>query len=74
MVAEQYDYRALAEAGILKRGKHASDLRIHESRRRVVSMLNAGMAPSHLERLVQVKNSYDPTNLFRLNSNIEPTV
>lgn len=26
------------------------------------------------ERLVQVKNSYDPTNLFRLNSNIEPTV
>lgn len=25
-------------------------------------------------RLVQVKNRYDPTNLFRLNSNIEPTV
>jgi FAD/FMN-containing dehydrogenase len=26
------------------------------------------------ERLVQVKNRYDPTNLFRLNSNVEPTV
>lgn len=25
-------------------------------------------------RLVQVKNRYDPTNLFRLNTNIEPTV
>jgi hypothetical protein len=25
------------------------------------------------ERLVQVKNRYDPTNLFRLNSNVEPT-
>ena len=26
------------------------------------------------ERLVQVKNRYDPTNLFRLNANIKPTV
>ena len=25
-------------------------------------------------RLVEVKNRYDPTNLFRLNSNVEPTV
>ncbi len=25
-------------------------------------------------RLVQVKNRYDPTNLFRLNSNVVPTV
>lgn len=25
-------------------------------------------------RLVQIKNKYDPTNLFRLNANIEPTV
>jgi hypothetical protein len=26
------------------------------------------------ERLVKVKNSYDPTNLFRLNANVKPTV
>jgi hypothetical protein len=26
------------------------------------------------ERLVQVKNRYDPTNLFRLNANVRPTV
>ena len=25
------------------------------------------------ERLVQVKNRYDPTNLFRLNANVKPT-
>jgi FAD/FMN-containing dehydrogenase len=26
------------------------------------------------ERLIEVKNKYDPTNLFRLNANVEPTV
>ena len=25
-------------------------------------------------RLVEIKNKYDPTNLFRLNANIKPTV
>jgi FAD/FMN-containing dehydrogenase len=25
-------------------------------------------------RLVEVKNKYDPTNFFRLNQNIKPTV
>lgn len=28
----------------------------------------------HYERLLALKNKYDPTNLFRLNQNIKPTV
>ena len=28
----------------------------------------------NLERLVAVKNRYDPSNLFRLNANVAPTV
>lgn len=28
----------------------------------------------NFERLVQVKNQYDPTNLFRLNANVQPSV
>jgi FAD/FMN-containing dehydrogenase len=28
----------------------------------------------HLDKLVQIKNKYDPTNLFRLNANVSPTV
>jgi FAD/FMN-containing dehydrogenase len=29
---------------------------------------------SHYDRLVALKNTYDPTNFFRLNQNITPTV
>jgi FAD/FMN-containing dehydrogenase len=29
---------------------------------------------TNYERLVALKNTYDPTNLFRLNQNIKPTV
>jgi len=28
----------------------------------------------NIGRLVQLKNRYDPTNLFRLNANVKPTV
>jgi hypothetical protein len=29
---------------------------------------------THYDRLVALKNKYDPTNLFRLNQNIKPTM
>jgi hypothetical protein len=29
---------------------------------------------SNYDRLVALKNTYDPTNLFRLNPNIKPSV
>ena len=38
-----------------------------------VATINANYRGNH-ERLVQLKNKYDPTNLFRLNANVEPTV
>jgi hypothetical protein len=37
------------------------------------AQIQANYRTNH-DRLVQVKNRYDPTNLFRLNANIKPTV
>jgi len=36
--------------------------------------VKAAYNPATYERLVALKNSYDPTNLFRLNQNIKPAV
>jgi len=29
---------------------------------------------ANYDRMVELKNKYDPTNLFRLNQNVKPTV
>ena len=48
----------------------ASHVRTAPTQARVRAAYN----PQSYDRLVALKNAYDPTNLFRLNQNIEPTV
>lgn len=50
------------------RGAYVNDLR--EDSAEAINRSYLG----NYDRLVQVKNKYDPTNLFRLNANIKPTV
>jgi FAD/FMN-containing dehydrogenase len=38
------------------------------------AVVRASYPAEHYRRLVELKNEYDPTNLFRLNQNIAPTV
>ncbi len=38
------------------------------------ALVRASYPPATYQRLVELKNRYDPTNLFRLNQNITPTV
>ncbi|RPI39688.1 MAG: FAD-linked oxidase, partial [Betaproteobacteria bacterium] len=35
--------------------------------------IGAAYGPNHA-RLVTIKNRYDPTNLFRMNQNIQPSI
>ena len=37
------------------------------------ALVRASYPPDTYRRLVELKNQYDPTNLFRLNQNIAPS-
>jgi FAD/FMN-containing dehydrogenase len=51
------------------KGFYTNDLELEEG----VAAINANYRGNY-GRLVQIKNKYDPGNLFRLNANVQPTV
>lgn len=50
-------------------GFHVSDLEVDAA----AAAVQRNYRTNH-ERLVAVKNGYDPRNLFRLNANVKPTI
>ena len=52
----------------------ASGVYVNYEADKEVEQVKAAYSPKKYERLVDLKNKYDPTNLFRLNQNIKPTV
>ena len=51
------------------RGFYTNDLEVDEGS----AAINANYRENY-DRLVSIKNKYDPGNLFRLNANVQPTV
>jgi hypothetical protein len=50
-------------------GFYVNDLELDHN----AAAIQANYRANH-DRLVAVKNQYDPTNLFRMNANVKPTV
>ncbi len=48
-------------------------LYVHEMGDQGEARVRAAYGPEPYDRLVQLKNKYDPTSLFQLNQNIMPT-
>jgi FAD/FMN-containing dehydrogenase len=58
-----------AELEPFTRGFYTNDLSLEET----TATVNANYRENY-PRLVEIKNKYDPDNLFRLNANVQPTV
>jgi FAD/FMN-containing dehydrogenase len=54
------------------RGGHYANFLGHEDEREARAQARASYPPATWERLVELKNEWDPLNLFRLNRNIPP--
>ena len=55
------------------RGGHYANFLGHEDEREARAQARASYPPATWERLVELKNEWDPLNLFRLNRNIPPS-
>jgi FAD/FMN-containing dehydrogenase len=55
------------------RGGHYANFLGHESEREARAQARASYPPATWERLVELKNEWDPLNLFRLNRNVPPS-
>lgn len=53
--------------------RHTTGFYVNDMFEETQKMVNANYLGNY-DRLVRVKNTYDPTNLFRLNANVVPTV
>ena len=55
------------------RGGHYANFLGHETEREARAQARASYPPATWDRLVELKNQWDPLNVFRLNRNVPPT-
>jgi len=72
--AEDAEHVAWAREFAAAMQPHATGVYVNNLGVEGADRVKAAYAPATYERLVALKNAYDPTNVFRLNQNITPTV
>jgi FAD/FMN-containing dehydrogenase len=71
--AEDAEHLAWARDFAAAMQPHATGVYVNNLGVEGAERVKAAYAPATYERLVALKNAYDPTNVFRLNQNITPT-